>query len=113
MTKRFIDKDHLKRVSRLPCFIGRAGYYTHDRAIQVHHLLKPNTGFRGGVKAGDDDVIPLCAMHHMELHAKYGDEEKFFQAYGMKADAGRKYAKQLYQETLEERDPSFDDELPF
>lgn len=112
MGKRLVDKDHLKRVSKLPCFISTAGYYTHDRAIQVHHLLKPNSGFRAGVKAGDCDVIPLCAYHHMELHTKYGDEEKFFQAYGMKPDAGRIYAKKLYEQTLADREDP-DDDLPF
>ena len=39
MSKRIVDKEHLKYVSTLPCFISRSGFMSCKGAIQVHHLL--------------------------------------------------------------------------
>ena len=47
MSKRIVDKEHLKYVSTLPCFISRSGFMSCKGAIQVHHLLKPNDGYKG------------------------------------------------------------------
>jgi len=81
--------------------------------IQAHHLLKPSDGKRGwSLKAGDDQVIPLCTFHHAQLHTKFGNEFKFFKHYGFKEDAGQEYAKQLWEKNslwIDEKD----DDLPF
>ena len=112
MSKRLVDHDHLRRVVSLPCMMLRAGFYTHSKTIQAHHLLKPSDGRRGlSLKSGDDQVIPLCHHCHAQLHTKYGSEAAFFKARGMAPDAGQKYAKELYEKTLWERENPSD--LPF
>ena len=108
--KRIEDKKHLAYVRTLPCFIQRAGYYSCQGNIEAHHLLKPESGFRGfGLKAHDSECIPLCRYHHAQLHTKFGNEHKFFQAYGIPKDAGIKYAKKLYERTLD----NDNNDLPF
>lgn len=109
MSKRLKNKKHLMYVTTLPCFIQQAGFYTCNGPIQAHHLLKPSDGKRGmSLKAGDDQAIPLCMYHHAKLHTKFGDEFKFFEAYGYPKDAGQKYAKELYDRTN-----GSNDDLPF
>jgi len=110
MSKRIVDKKHLAYVRTLPCFIQRAGFHACQGNIEAHHLLKPASGFRGfGLKAHDSECIPLCRYHHTILHTKFGDEHKFLKAYGYPKDAGIKYAKELYERTL-----NYDDsDLPF
>ena len=82
-------------------------------SIQAHHLLKPSDGKRGwSLKAGDDQVIPLCVFHHAQLHTKYGNEFKFFEHYGFKKTAGQEYAEQLYAGNQIWINDS-DDDLPF
>lgn len=112
MSKRLVDKKHLMYVRTLPCFISRSGFLSCNGPIQSHHLLKPTDGKRGwSLKAGDDQVIPLCMFHHAQLHTKFGNEFKFFKHYGMKQDAGQKYAESLYKRSqfIDE----IDDDLPF
>jgi len=47
--------------------------------VEAHHLLKPWQGSRGmGMKAGDQNAVPLCPEHHRELH-HYGDEYAYFE----------------------------------
>tara|TARA_Y100000114_G_C11714132_1_gene305043 strand:+ start:567 stop:941 length:375 start_codon:yes stop_codon:yes gene_type:complete len=91
MSKRYINKKHLKWVHSLECTIysyfkseemmGNS-YITNSLCcygvIQAHHLLKPHFSSRAmSMKAGDKDVIPLCMKCHTELH-KTGNELKFF-----------------------------------
>jgi hypothetical protein len=91
---------HLQYVRSLPCTICKAGYYSHHRIVQAHHLLKPWLGVRGmSLKAEDANVIPLCLFHHQLLHTKYGSEKLFFENYGMKGDFGKVYAKSLWEGT--------------
>jgi len=116
LSKRYINKKHLQYVRSLPCFICKAGFITHSDVVQAHHLLNPNKGYKNtnkrmGVRSDDSDVIPLCLMHHHILHTKFGNEAKFFESYGMKSDAGQKYAKALYNKTMYIDDS--DDDLPF
>ena len=112
MAKRVVDKDHLKYVTTLPCIVCKAGHTSKLKTVQAHHLLKPYSGSRGAsLKAGDDNVIPLCAYHHMQLHTKHGTESNFFTFYGMPSDTGQRYAKQLWKEkTIQEE---IDTDLPF
>ena len=64
MSKRLTNRQHLEYVASLPCLICRAGYYVGSNNIQAHHLLKPWNGKRGmSLRAGDDNVIPLCFRH--------------------------------------------------
>jgi hypothetical protein len=107
-SKRYENKEHLKYVAQHKCFITRAGYYSCDGPIQVHHLLKPSDGKRGwSLKAGDDQTIPLCMFHHSQLHTKFGNEFKFLKHYGFKEDAAQKYAKILFERS------QIDNDLPF
>jgi len=81
-------------------------------SIQAHHLLKPSDGKRGwSLKAGDDQVIPLCQFHHAQLHTKFGNEFKFFEYYGFRKTAGQEYAKQLCEGNQNWYDN--DNDLPF
>lgn len=90
--------------------IQRSGFMSCSGPTQVHHLLKPADGKRGwSLRAGDDQVVPLCMYHHAELHTKYGNEFKFFKHYGFKEDAGQVYAKELFDEKCGENT----DDLPF
>ena len=112
MSKRIVDKKHLEYVASLPCFIARAGFYSCNGPIQVHHLLKTSDGKRGwGLKAGDDQVIPLCMFHHAQLHTKFGNEIKFLKHYGFKETAAQEYAKQLWERSSDFYES--DDSLPF
>jgi len=92
MSKRYINKKHLKWVHSLECSIysyfkskemmGESFLESNSLCcsdnIQAHHLLKPHYSIRAmSLKAGDKDIIPLCMKCHAELH-KTGNELKFF-----------------------------------
>jgi hypothetical protein len=65
-TIRLRDKDHLKFVSRQPCLVcGRT-------PVDPHHLrfVQPRAL---GRKVSDEFVVPVCRLHHRELH-RHGDE---------------------------------------
>ena len=112
MSKRIVNKKHLLYVSTLPCFITRAGFMSCKGLIQVHHLLKPSDGKRGwGLKAGDNQVIPLCMFHHAQLHTKFGNEYNFLAKYGFRKTAAQEYAKQLWERSTDIYES--DDDLPF
>ena len=115
MAKRYQDKDYLKWVVRTkPCMICKAGFLTHGGPIQAHHLLKPKSKLRGfGLRANDDEVIPLCMYHHQKLHTKFGDEHKFLKNYVFKDDAEIKYAEEIYQQYQYENSDDYKDDLPF
>tara|TARA_Y100000114_G_C11752502_1_gene325119 strand:- start:1988 stop:2293 length:306 start_codon:yes stop_codon:yes gene_type:complete len=89
------NKAHLQRISEYRCCIWDLSC---DGMTQVHHLLKPWSGQRGmGMRSDDKNVIPLCSFHHHQLHNKYGNEEKFFQAHFKPADFGRVLAQELWE----------------
>ena len=80
-----IDDLEINNYSLNDYFISRADFYSCNGPIQVHHLLKPSDGKRGwSLKAGDNQVIPLCMYHHAHLHTKFGNEFKFLKFYGFK-----------------------------
>tara|TARA_R110000765_G_scaffold326920_1_gene418118 strand:+ start:464 stop:802 length:339 start_codon:yes stop_codon:yes gene_type:complete len=97
MAKRFQDKEHLKWVRQQQCLIQKAGFYSCKGTVEAHHLLQPNTGFRGGVKAGDDDTISLCRYHHSLLHTKYGTDKLFLEHYGLPENYGKEQARSLFK----------------
>jgi len=85
---------YLEAISEYRCCIWSLAC---DGPTQVHHLLKPWVAGRGmGMRADDRNVVPLCAYHHRELHTKYGNEFKFFEANFLKPTHGQDLAKSLW-----------------
>ena len=115
MAKRYQNKDYLKWIVKTkPCMICRAGFLTHSKVIQAHHLLKPASGLRGwSLKSNDNECVPLCMFHHQKLHTHFGDEHKFFAHYGFKEDAAVKYAAELFDQYEYENSDDYIDDLPF
>lgn len=75
---RYVNHMHLRYVRTLACFICGI------KPVEVHHTLFPERTSRGmGRKAGDDEVVPVCAEHHRQAHRgrkswniKYGEQER-------------------------------------
>ena len=73
--KRIRDKVHLKSVARLPCAVcGRT-------PAQAHHIQFAQPRALGR-KVGDDYTVPLCAIHHRQLH-NAGCERKWWSNHGI------------------------------
>jgi len=71
-TIRLRDKDHRKFVSNQPCLVcGRSPADTHHLRFAQPRAL--------GRKVSDEFTVPLCRVHHRELH-RYGDEAGWWQA---------------------------------
>lgn len=61
LERRLRDKEHLKRVGQLPCLV------CNRQPSHAHHLRFAQK--RGmSQKVSDEYVVPLCALHHGELH---------------------------------------------
>ena len=59
--RRFRDKAHLRTVAAMPCLIcGRAPSHAHHLKFAQRHGLAQ--------KVSDEFTVPLCAVHHDELH---------------------------------------------
>lgn len=58
------EKEHMKRVSELPCCVCQPGW--QRSMTQVHHLIS------GGRRMGHFFVIPLCEWHHQHVHQLAG-----------------------------------------
>jgi hypothetical protein len=73
--RRLRDKTHLLRVGSLPCLIcGRQPSHAHHlRFAQPHGLSQ---------KVSDEFVVPLCFLHHRELHAA-GSERDWWHRQGL------------------------------
>ena len=69
--KRLRSKEHLRFVAQQPCLIcGRAPSHAHHiRYAQSRGLA---------LKVSDEFTVPLCAIHHSELHTT-GDERRWWQ----------------------------------
>ncbi len=61
------------------CICGR-------RPAQVHHLIAGPEPKARGLKAGDNWTIPLCVIHHTELHAN-GDERGYLRQHAVDGQA--------------------------
>lgn len=71
-TIRLRDKEHRKFVSRQPCVVcGRTPADPHHLRFAQPRAL--------GRKVSDEFTIPLCRLHHSELH-RYGDEVSWWTA---------------------------------
>lgn len=111
--KTFKDKKYLEWIRTLPCLLCKAGYYSHSREVQAHHLLKPYDGVRGmSLKANDKNAIPLCYHHHAILHTKFGNEYKFFASFGLPESFGKDWAKKLWEQRSMQESVD-DNDLPF
>lgn len=88
--KRLQDKRHLHFVAGLACCCCKR------KPVQCHHLLRgPVRGI--GLRAGDDQVIPLCPECHQKLHHS-GDEIGFLTGHGIN---GMALAAKLWKESHE------------
>lgn len=86
MSKRMVDKAHLKAVSKLPCCC--TGYHP----VEVHHLIH-GVGHGLGRKADDCWVIPLAARVHLAAHHHGRPEQYILDTYGIDC---HKLARDLY-----------------
>ncbi|MBU6299844.1 MAG: DUF968 domain-containing protein [Alphaproteobacteria bacterium] len=65
--RRLRDRAHLKSVAKLPCLI------CNRQPCHPHHLKFAQR--RGlGQKVSDEFVVPLCAVHHGELHRSLSEQ---------------------------------------
>lgn len=72
---RFRSRTYLAHVASLRCVVCGTS------PVQAHHLLRtPEKGM--AMKAGDDQVIPLCPMCHRNLHLD-GNEGRWLEAHGI------------------------------
>jgi hypothetical protein len=71
-TRRRRDKKHLAYVASKPCIVcGRS-------PSDAHHLRSAEPRALGR-KVSDEFTVPLCRLHHRELHAR-GDERAWWDA---------------------------------
>src|SRR5204862_1882115 len=72
-TRRLRDKNHLDFVSAQPCLIcGR-------QPCDAHHIRFAQPRALGR-KVSDEFTVPLCRIHHRELH-RVSDEPKWWAAF--------------------------------
>jgi hypothetical protein len=68
--RRVRDKAHIKFVSRQPCLVcGRQPADAHHLRFSQHRAL--------GRKVSDEFTVPLCRVHHREVHRR-GDEAEWW-----------------------------------
>jgi hypothetical protein len=69
--RRVRSKEHLRFVASQPCLVcGRA-------PSQAHHIRYAQS--KGlALKVSDEFTVPLCALHHTEIHAR-GDERRWWE----------------------------------
>tara|TARA_R110000787_G_C13239793_1_gene428183 strand:+ start:311 stop:667 length:357 start_codon:yes stop_codon:yes gene_type:complete len=95
--KRYANKKHLVWVSELGCILQEYNKGRCADEIQVHHLLKPFFSLRGmSLKAGDKDVVPLCANCHRALHLN-GNELKYFNEIASNQNIGQEKCLELWE----------------
>lgn len=90
--RRIRDPEHLKFVAEQPCMIcGR-------HPCQAHHLryVQPRAL---GRKSSDAYTVPLCALHHRELHTR-GNERAWWAGKGRDPLID---ADQLWRQTASQR----------
>jgi len=86
--RRVRDRDHVRHVTKQPCLIcGR-------QPSDAHHLRFAQSRALGR-KVSDEFVVPLCRVHHREVH-HHGDETAWWQAVGIEPTGA---ARELWLET--------------
>jgi hypothetical protein len=86
--RRYRNKDHLRHVAKQPCIVcGR-------KPSDPHHLrhMQPRAL---GRKTSDEYVVPLCRVHHREMH-RAADERGWWKKVGIDPI---KIARKLWRET--------------
>jgi hypothetical protein len=73
--RRYRNREHLRSVVKMPCLVcGR-------KPSDPHHLRYAQPRALGR-KASDEFTVPLCRMHHREVH-RTGDERAWWKAAGI------------------------------
>src|SRR6516225_2599785 len=73
--RRYRNREHLRSIVKMPCLVcGR-------KPSDPHHLQFAQPRALGR-KASDEFVVPLCRMHHREVH-RAGDELAWWKAAGI------------------------------
>ena len=86
--RRIRDRDHIRHVMKQPCLIcGR-------RPSDPHHLRLAQSRALGR-KVSDEFTVPLCRVHHREIH-RCGDEMVWWNGTGIDPTAA---ARTLWLET--------------
>ena len=94
-TKAIKSRKHLEFVVSFRCVLMGLSPCFGD--VQAHHLLKPYYGHRGvGMRASDNNTVPLCFKHHAGLH-KHGNEDDYWQSMNLGKEFGRTTAKKLWE----------------
>lgn len=90
------NKKHLAYIHEQDCCLEHSGGC--NGPLHAHHLLKPWNGPRGmGLKAGDENCVPLCMGHHTELHMR-GNEGQFFSDITGDPEFGKRLAEKLFKD---------------
>jgi hypothetical protein len=99
--RRMRSKEHLKFVARQPCLIcGRTPTDAHHiRFAQLRAL---------GRKVSDEFTVPLCRMHHREIH-RHGDEAGWWKRHSLDplSTTTRLWQESHRPETIAATYPSF------
>ena len=73
--RRYRNREHLRSIIKMPCLVcGR-------KPSDPHHLRYAQPRALGR-KASDEFTVPLCRMHHREVH-RVGDECAWWKAAGI------------------------------
>ena len=73
--RRYRNREHLRSIVKMPCLVcGR-------KPSDPHHLQFAQPRALGR-KASDEFTVPLCRMHHREVH-RAGDERAWWKAAGI------------------------------
>jgi len=73
--RRYRNREHLRSIIKMPCLVcGR-------KPSDPHHLRFAQPRALGR-KASDEFTVPLCRMHHREVH-RAGDERAWWKAAGI------------------------------
>jgi hypothetical protein len=73
--RRYRNREHLRSVVKMPCLVcGR-------KPSDPHHLRYAQPRALGR-KASDEFAVPLCRLHHREVH-RAGDERAWWKAAGI------------------------------
>jgi ERF superfamily len=73
--RRYRNREHLRSIIKMPCLVcGR-------KPSDPHHLRYAQPRALGR-KASDEFTVPLCRMHHREVH-RAGDERAWWKAAGI------------------------------
>ena len=96
--KRIKSKKFLEYLSNQECCLSSFSTYQCNGNVQAHHLLKPYDICRAlGIRAGDNNAVPLCYYHHALLHDSHGNEDMFWESFNLSKDYGREVAKKYWE----------------